>query len=36
MKEWHRTILLIVLLIILVGLLVWLRTGFEEHLLRNY
>lgn len=29
-QEWHRTVLLVVLLVIAVGLIIWLRTGFES------
>lgn len=32
MKEWHRTIVLVVLLIALIGFIIWLRTGFETDL----
>jgi hypothetical protein len=31
MKEWHRTVILIVVLAGLVGLFIWLRTGYEQH-----
>jgi hypothetical protein len=31
MKEWHRTVVLILLLVVLVATFVWLRTGFEDH-----
>jgi hypothetical protein len=30
MKEWHRTVLLVVLLLVLIVTLIWLRTGFED------
>jgi hypothetical protein len=30
MKEWHRTVLLVILLLVLIGTFVWLRTGFEN------
>lgn len=30
MKEWHRTIALVVLLLIAIGFIVWLRTGLED------
>lgn len=35
MKEWHRTVILIVLLLALVGFIVWLHTGFETDLARK-
>ncbi len=35
MKEWHRTVLLVVLLIVAVGLIIWLRTDFEAQSLRT-
>lgn len=28
-KEWHRTVLLLALLVIAIGLIIWLRTGYE-------
>ena len=31
MKEWHRTIILVILFIALIATFVWLRTGFEDH-----
>jgi hypothetical protein len=33
MKEWHRTVILIILLMLLVGVFVWLRTGYEQQAL---
>lgn len=33
MKEWHHTIILLILLGLLVGLFIWLRTGFEQQAL---
>jgi hypothetical protein len=33
MKEWQRTVLLIVLLIVLIATLFWLRTGLENQAL---
>jgi len=33
MREWHRTVLLIVLLGVLIATLVWLRTGLENQAL---
>lgn len=37
MKEWHRTVLLIVLLTMAVGFVLWLNNGMEnaaEHVLQ--
>ena len=31
MREWHRTVLLVALLLLLIATLFWLRTGFENH-----
>jgi hypothetical protein len=31
-KEWHRTVLLVVLLIMAVGYLMYLKTGYQAHL----
>ena len=31
MKEWHRTVLLIILLVIAIALIVWLRGGYESN-----
>ena len=36
MKEWHRTVVLIIILLALAGLYVWLRTGYESHILRGF
>jgi hydrogenase maturation factor len=33
MKEWHRTVILLVLLGVLIGTFVWLHTGFENQAL---
>jgi hypothetical protein len=33
MKEWQRTVILFVILGCLVGLFIWLRTGFEQQAL---
>jgi hypothetical protein len=33
MKEWHRTVALLVILAVLVGMLLWLRTGYEDQAL---
>lgn len=30
-KEWHRTVLLVILLLVAIGLIIWLRTGFESN-----
>ncbi len=35
MKEWHRTVFLVILLIVAVGLIIWLRTDFEAQSLRT-
>ena len=31
MKEWHRTVVLIILLVIAIGLIIWLRGGYENN-----
>lgn len=31
MKEWHRTVALVIILVVLIALLIWLRTGYENH-----
>jgi hypothetical protein len=31
MKEWHRTIALLILLVVAIGIIVWLHTGFEAN-----
>lgn len=36
MKEWHRTIILVVLLLVLAWFFYWLRTGYEAHILKNF
>lgn len=36
LKEWHRTVLLLVLLAILIAVFIWLRTGFETRSLQNF
>jgi hypothetical protein len=33
MKEWHRTVLLSVLLIVAIGMIIWLRTGYDSQAL---
>lgn len=35
MKEWHRTVVLVILLIAAVGLIIWLRTDFEAQSIRT-
>ena len=35
MKEWQRTVLLLVLLAVLIATFIWLRTGFESRALHN-
>ena len=35
MKEWHRTVLLVLLLAILIAATIWLRTGFETRAVQN-
>lgn len=32
MKEWHRTVILLILLAAAIGFIVWLRTGYEANL----
>lgn len=32
MKEWHRTVLLLIILAALIATIVWLRTGYESQL----
>lgn len=36
MKEWQRTILLVGILLALIGLYIWLRTGYETRVLRGF
>lgn len=31
MKEWHRTVVLVILLVVAIGVVVWLRTGYEAN-----
>ena len=33
MKEWHRTIILVLLLIVAIGFVAWLRSGYETRML---
>lgn len=35
MKEWHRTVALVVLLAITLAIIVWLRTGLEDAALKT-
>ncbi len=35
MKEWHRTIILVILIIIAVGFLIYLRTSYDNQALLN-
>lgn len=35
MKEWHRTVALVILLVIALGIITWLHTGFEANSLRT-
>lgn len=30
MREWHRTVLLVILLIVAIAVIVYLRTGLED------
>ena len=30
MKEWHRTVALVIILAVLIGVMIWLRTGYED------
>lgn len=36
MKEWHRTVILLILLAVAITIIVWLRTGYESQLLRAF
>jgi hypothetical protein len=31
-KEWHRTVLLVILLVAAAGYLIYLKTGYQSHL----
>jgi hypothetical protein len=33
LKEWHRTVVLLILIIVAIGYIVWLRTGYQSNLL---
>ncbi len=35
MREWHRTVLLVILLLALIGTMMWLRSGFEDQALET-
>ena len=35
MKEWQRTVVLVVLLALAIGFIVYLRTGYENHALQT-
>jgi hypothetical protein len=35
MKEWHRTVLLVILLIAAVAIIIWLHTGYTDQALRT-
>jgi hypothetical protein len=35
MKEWHRTVILIVLLVVLIMTLVWWRMGLDQQALET-
>lgn len=32
MKEWHRTVVLIIVIATAIGVIVWLHTGFESQM----
>ncbi len=34
MKEWYRTVILLLLLAVAIGFIVYLRTGYENHALQ--
>ncbi len=33
LKEWHRTVILVTLILVALGFIVWLRTGFQSNIL---
>jgi hypothetical protein len=33
MKEWHRSVVLLIMLAITIGFIVYLRVGYEHHIL---
>lgn len=35
MKEWQRTVVLVVMLLTAIGFIVYLRTGYEQHILQT-
>ncbi len=35
MKEWHRTIILLVMFAIAIGFIIYLHTGYENHILQT-
>ncbi len=35
MKEWHRTVVLVLLLALAVGFIIYLRTGYEHQALQT-
>ncbi len=35
MKEWQRTIILLILLATAIGFIIYLRTGYEHHILQT-
>ena len=35
MKEWHRTVILLVMLAVAIGFIIYLRSGYENHILQT-
>jgi|GEM_PF-1188148 len=35
MKEWQRTIVLVVLLLAAIGFIIYLHTGYQQHVLQT-
>jgi hypothetical protein len=35
MKEWHRTVILVILLIAAIAFIIWLKTGYTDQALRT-
>ena len=33
MKEWQRTLVLVILLVIAIGFIIYLHTGYQHHLM---
>lgn len=33
LKEWHRTVVLLVLIVVAVSYIIWLRTGYQTNLI---